>query len=198
MARPRVGIGLPLVALKGKPLVSLCSTLCTTDAEMASLVSEGAYIPYNRLLLRNLAVEQGCTHLFFMDHDVVYPPTTLTQLLAHDKDVVACHYNMKTTPRLSMAFDLEGDRIPLVEAEPGDWRLPQPGLFKLSAIGCGVMLIKLPIFEKLERPFFQVLIEGDDLIISEDVWFCERVRRAGFDVWCDPTIKVHHMGEAAY
>lgn len=190
MSRPRVGIGLPLVALKGKPLVSLCSTLCTTDAEMALLVTEGPYIPYNRLLLVNLAKEEKCEYLFFVDSDVVYPKDTLARLLAHDKDVVAGHYKMKTAPPMGMAFDLDGTRIP-IEAMPHT-------LFELGAIGCGCMLIKLHIFEKLERPFFQVRIEGDDLVVSEDVWFCDRVRRAGFQVWCDPTIELYHMGEAAY
>lgn len=190
MPRPRVGIGLPLVSLKGKPLVSLCSTLCTTDAEMALLVSEGPYIPYNRLLLVNLATEEHCDYLFFVDSDVVYPKDTLTRLLAHDKDVVAGHYHMKIMPPMGMAFDLHGDRIPLAS-------MPTE-CFQLGAIGCGCMLIKLHIFEKLERPWFQVRIEGDDLVVSEDVWFCDRVRRAGFEVWCDPTLTLYHMGEAAY
>lgn len=166
---------------------------------MALLVTEGAYIPFNRLLLVNLAKEQGCEYLFFVDHDVVYPTDTLTRLLAHDKDVVAAHYNVRSiAPPLGMAFDVAGERIPLIEYAPHDWRLPHTELFQVGGIGCGCMLIKLPIFDKLERPFFQIRIDGDEITVSEDLWFCNRVRRAGFELWCDPTLKCYHMGEAAY
>lgn len=196
--RPRIGIGLPLVALKSRPLVSLCSTLCTasTVADMALLVTEGAYIPYNRILLVQLAREEGCSHLFFMDHDVVYPNNTVQTLLAHDKDVVACHYNMKSdTPRMGMAFDPQtGARLPVTE----QGELSEKMLFEVGGIGCGCMLVKMSVFDKLETPWFNVQLEGEEIVRSEDLWFCDKVRRAGFSVWCDPTIRVWHMGEKAY
>jgi len=192
--KPRVGVAIPLVQLKAKPLVSLASTLCTTDAEMALLVTEGAYIPYNRILLVGLAREQKCTHIFFMDHDMYFGADTVTRLLAHDKDIVAAPYNMRSLPLTTTVILLDE------KGEKTDGELLPKELFRCEALGCGCMLIKIEVFEKIERPWFAIQIdpESNELVISEDVHFCNQARKAGYDVWCDPTIKVGHIGEAVY
>ncbi len=186
----RVGIGIPLVALRAKSLVSLCQNLIQTHAEMALLIVEGAYIQHNRALLVKHAREQGCTHLFFMDHDMVFPADTVDRLLAHDKDIVACAYNMRGRFPLESVVtlhDAAGQRVPDADL-PGE-------LFRCSSLGCGVMLIKIPVFERIAQPWFHLHIEGFDLLSTEDVWFCNQARQAGIDIWCDPTIPVQHQGE---
>lgn len=190
--RPRVGIAVPLVALKAKPLISLASALCTTNAQMSLLVTEGAYIPYNRILLVELAREWKCTHIFFMDHDQVFAEDTVTRLLAHDKDIVAAPYNMKQYPLQTtvILLDKNGKRRN---------KLPKK-MFTCEALGCGCMLVKMEVFDKIQFPWFQIYInpETRKLEMSEDVWFCNQARQAGYEIFCDPTIKVGHVGEAVY
>ena len=38
------------------------------------------------------------THLFFMDSDMTFPESTLSRLLAHDKDIVGGFYTVKVDP----------------------------------------------------------------------------------------------------
>jgi hypothetical protein len=191
---PRVGIGLPLVALKGKSLVSLCTNLVQTRAQMSLLIVEGAYIQLNRALLVKYAREQECTHIFFMDHDMAFPGDTIQRLLDRDKDVVGGAYNQRgVTPSLTTVFleGVDGERV------PGD-QLPKD-LFRCSALGTGCLLVKMSVFDRIASPWFNLeIINNVDLVQSEDVWFCNQVRKAHIDVWCDPTFAVGHVGEAIY
>jgi hypothetical protein len=189
----RVGIGLPLLSLKTRSLVTLCQNLIQTHAQMALLVVEGAYIQHNRALLVKHAREQRCTHLFFMDHDVFFPGDTVDRLLAHEKDIVAAPYNMRGVwPPQTMVF-LAGPDGQRTAAD----QFPKE-LFRCEALGCGCMLIRMAVFESIAAPWFALDVRDNELVSSEDVWFCNQARRAGFDIWCDPTIPVGHIGEWIY
>jgi GT2 family glycosyltransferase len=73
---------------------------------------------------------------------------------------------------------------------------------KVHGIGMGFVAIKQGVFEKLTRPWFQsVEVTMKDAetqkeftfpIMGEDISLCERIHRAGFDIWFDPTIRVEH------
>jgi hypothetical protein len=168
--------------------------LCTgsEEAEMCLLTTEGAYIPYNRTLLVGLAGDEKCSHIFFVDHDMWYSTDVLPRLLKHDKDIVAAPYNMRSLPLTTTVIRDGADR------PPSD-QLPQE-LFRCDAAGTGMMLIKMPVFEKIPMPWFNIVIDTEtkQLTVSEDVWFCNQARLSGFDIWCDGTIRVGHIGECIY
>ena len=71
---------------------------------------------------------------------------------------------------------------------------------KVGAIGFGFVCIKSGVFESLTRPWFQsaittIEVDGKDYtfpIIGEDISFCERARKNGYDIWFDPTVRVTH------
>src|SRR5210317_1806542 len=49
--------------------------------------SSGPIHEMRNVIIRN-AVAMGCSHLMFLDADMVYPPDTISKLLAHDLPVV--------------------------------------------------------------------------------------------------------------
>ena len=69
--------------------------------------------------------------------------------------------------------------------------------FTVDYTGFGWVLIKNGVFESLEYPWFapkmQVFESGavQDMC-GEDVSFCLDAKEAGFDIWCDPRIRVGH------
>lgn len=69
--------------------------------------------------------------------------------------------------------------------------------FTVDYTGFGWVLIKKGVFENLEYPWFapkmQVFESGavQDMC-GEDVSFCLDAKEAGFDIWCDPRIRVGH------
>jgi hypothetical protein len=64
-----------------------------------------------------------------------------------------------------------------------------------------MMLIKMHVFEKIERPYFaEPVWPGTDFPEGEDIYFIRRVREAGFQVWCDIDISktLGHIGSKEY
>lgn len=69
--------------------------------------------------------------------------------------------------------------------------------FTVDYTGFGWVLIQKGVFENLEYPWFapkmQVFESGavQDMC-GEDVSFCLDAKEAGFEIWCDPRIRVGH------
>ncbi len=69
--------------------------------------------------------------------------------------------------------------------------------FTVDYTGFGWVLIKKGVFENLEYPWFapkmQVFESGavQDMC-GEDVSFCLDAKEKGFEIWCDPRIRVGH------
>jgi len=192
---PRVGIGVPLVSMPAPSVITLCRLLIETrSARTDLLVVQGAYIQHNRSILAKLAREQGCTHLMYMDHDVVFPGDTIDKLLAHEKPVVGATYNMRGVEPPStcvVLLDEHGDKTP--------WEHLPKEPFRCEALPGGAMLVRMDVFDKIDRPWFAIQEdETGELSMSEDVWFCNRVRAAGMEIWCDPTIPTGHIGPKCY
>jgi hypothetical protein len=67
------------------------------------------------------------------------------------------------------------------------------------------MLIRMSVFDRLPKPWFNLVAVGDQLR-GEDYHFCESARAAGIEVWCDGDLsaelghigqKIHRLGELA-
>ena len=132
------------------------------------------------------------THLLFLDTDMKVEGDVVQKLMAHNKDVVGVNYNQRSLPLLStvrMRDKQSGDYM-VVTSTPDE-------LFECDALGAGCMLIKMSVFDIIEEPWFFYKYSKTKPT-GEDVWFCEQVKKAGLHVWCDPTIKVGHMGEYEY
>ena len=78
---------------------------------------------------------------------------------------------------------------------PGDTR----GLIACHGIHMACTLIKREVLEVVAEnnkeepnPWFG----SQASVFGEDVIFCRRAREAGFDVWCDPTVKCNHIGDS--
>ena len=69
--------------------------------------------------------------------------------------------------------------------------------FTVDYTGFGWVLIKKGVFENLEYPWFapkmQVFESGSvQDMCGEDVSFCLDAKEKGYDIWCDPRIRVGH------
>lgn len=140
------------------------------------------------------AIKNDCTHIWFSDDDMAYPPDALKRLLAHGKDIVGAAYSVRQVPK---AYVIE-----YAESVRSDEELDkQTELFKCNALGGGMLLIKTEVFEKVPQPHFGYKWTPEGAVkMSNDWFFCEKARQAGFEIWCDPllTQEVKHIGEWLY
>lgn len=98
----------------------------------------------NDIVARALAIEEKdpsarCSHVFFLDDDVLVHPDALLKLMAHDRDIVSGLYYAKTSvPQ------------PLVLMEQGLSKSWVPGdVVECWAHGMGLTLIKADVFRRL-------------------------------------------------
>src|SRR5438552_5615559 len=58
----------------------------------------GCYIHINRNKMVEQARREGCSHLLFVDTDVIFGPDAINKLIAADKDIVGGRYNKRGFP----------------------------------------------------------------------------------------------------
>ena len=125
------------------------------------------------------------THVFFLDDDVLITPSGLIALLAHDRPIVSGLYFAKTPVMQPLLF--EGPY------KGAAHRWPTNGIVECYAHGMGYTLIQTEVFRAIEPPWFQTT-EGawanDQEFKSqtEDVYFCEKAAKAGFQPCVDTAL----------
>lgn len=135
------------------------------------------------------ALENNCTHIFFMDDDMIFPPDTLMKLLVHDKPIVTALYLLRSFPHRPAFFDkaYPDGKCKFAPLVPG-----MTGLVKGVNAGLGAVLIKTEVFTRMEEPYVR-LGELDKDGWCDDVGFFNRCREVGYDVYCDLDTPVGHM-----
>lgn len=158
--------------------------LIKKDPDNVFLISFGTIIGNNRTLLVDQARMQLVSHILFIDSDMRFPANTIERLVAHDKDIVAANCKQRTQDQWTARVN--GEFISSVGKE---------GIEKVDTVGFGVMLIKLEVFLKIEKPYFANPYDGVKLI-GEDVFFCEMAHRKDIDIFIDHDLSqdVKHIG----
>ena len=159
---------------------------CAVSFMVASLV----YDSRNKLAAQ--AIVNGADYVMWFDSDMLFNPDTLERLMEHmkDKDIVGGLYFRRIPPYTPVAFQyFPAEDIGKVEFKGMDDVPSEP--VKVSGIGFGCLLMKTSVL-------IDVLSKEGDLFTpdgcGEDISFCNRARRCGYDIWLDPSIECGHVG----
>lgn len=194
--KPKIILALAVQdTVKTKLMLSLLCALREADFDYDVAVSMGCDLIGSRTRLVNMAIKMGGTHMLFLDHDMMLNPSPdmsgklidpITQALKADKDVIGAPYHFRSLPPKSTATPL---------SDISD----KSGLYRCQALGTGFMLIKMSVFDKIEKPWFNFGRNSEaELVYGEDTFFCQQVIKAGLEVWCDGSLNIGHLGEFEY
>lgn len=162
------------------------------------VITNESLIPRARNNIASTFLKSDYRNLMFIDGDIEFDPVDVAKLWNMDAPVSVGAYSMKRDDQPKAAW-LNGE-IVVIEDCP-----EEP--FSVDYAGTGFMLIHREVFEKLKSSvpeyendkwaFFQETYSslGE---LSEDYFFCEQVRKAGYEIICDPTIKLTHWGRKGY
>jgi len=64
------------------------------------------------------------------------------------------------------------------------------GLYRVDAIGFGCVLIRVSVFKKIEKPWFDWTVES-----GEDIYFCVQAKKHNIEIWADTNAVVGHLAE---
>jgi hypothetical protein len=167
-----------------------------SKTDIAIYTVQGTLIFDQRNKLAEVAVEDGCDYILWIDADMRFPKDTIERLIAHDKPIVGVNATTRTLPVKPTAKNLEID----FEAKTNSWYAVdsknKTGLEKVTAIGCGVMLVKKEVFMATKKPWFWFYQVPGDKVLGEDVHFCIAAFDAGYDTWVDHGLsnEIGHVG----
>lgn len=148
------------------------------------IFKQGSILHYNREEIVKTAIKLKCTHLLFVDTDMVFQKDAVLRLLERKKDVIGVNSFTHKEPSLPTAFMEDGQTGNLQRA---------------VHVATGFMLIDLKVFEKIKEPwFFWKSDENGQITMGEDYWFCSKAKEAGFEIWCDLSIPIGHIGNKIY
>lgn len=120
---------------------------------------------YMRREMIEQALKTDCTHVLFVDTDVIPPVNTVERLLQHDLPLVSGYY-----------CDTSGAPVNRLEGKAYLGK----GVEAVDVFSMGLSLIRRDVLEKIEYP------EPDQKYkFDADVEFCRLAKAAGFQPMCD-------------
>lgn len=139
------------------------------------------------------AISSGYTHLLMLDDDMTFPADTVDRLLNHEKPVVAANYCRK----------LPGKPVPLCMGLDGALleSTGKTGLEEVGFVGGGVVMVDVAAIKDIPAPHFCVLWDEDRKDYwGEDLFFCDKLRNAGVQIYVDHGLSqlVRHVGDYSY
>lgn len=158
----------------------------------------GSILANSRQSLVQSAIDNGATHILFIDSDQTFPPDLLHRLMKHKKQIVACNIATKVLPSTGTARLKSGTLgVPLCTTpETTD-------LVRVWRVGTGIMLINTNVFKRegMEKPWFsQYWSEELDAYVGEDWAFCEKLEQSGVSLYVDQEVsrEIGHIGKLNY
>jgi hypothetical protein len=176
-------------------LAQLYKTTSELGIETFLFYDSSTILLNQRERLLEQAKKVNSDYVLWIDSDMMFPSTTAVRLLEHNKDIVACNYTKRTKPLKTVAYTNLNDWDSWVPMEPQD------ELVKVEGVGMGCMLMKLDIFEKIQKPYFEFRYKEDTQdYFGEDFILLGKLREQGYDVYIDTVLSmdIKHLGIYAF
>ena len=189
----KICIGIPTNRqFKPQTVLSLANMIARWNFNYyITIPTEGFNTAENRNFIAAKAIQNDCTYILFSDDDMVYEPDVLGRLLAHDKDIVGGFYNARHQPTALI--------IEYIEKMTDEEAKAKKDIFQCNALGGGMLLVKTDVFKKITSPFFGYKWHDNGMVsMSNDWYFCEKAKQAGYEIWVDPTLKLGHLGDREF
>lgn len=180
-------------------MAMLTYTVKTTNYDIDLFTAQGTLIFDQRNNLVQSGIDIKADYILFMDADMRFPKDTLKRLLSHKKEIIGVNATTRAEPVSPTARNIQINEDGSVIFLPVYSNVKE-GIEVVDGIGCGIMLIKTSIFEKLEKPYFYFELLKKNKLLGEDIYFCIKARDAGIDTWVDHDLskEIKHIGQYVY
>ncbi len=170
------------------------------DDDILHSIHQSAFLVEARNKIVKDLLEQGATHIVFVDTDMRVPQTFLNDLMAHDLPVVAANCAKRRRPISATARKENPDdptKLDPVWPDPAK----REGVEQVAVVGAAVMCIKREVFFELPYPWFNTpWNEADQGFVGEDLFFCAQLRDNNIPLFIDHGVSwgVGHVGQYVY
>lgn len=138
------------------------------------------------------AINEGYTHVLWLDADMIFNPDLLDDLMFSGKDFVTGLACSRRPPFVLCVFSH-------VSAEKGCRYFELPDVpeetFEIQGCGFACVLISVEILRDVMTTYKTCFLP--EKIFGEDVAFCVRARQLGHRIFCEPSVRLGHIGHNA-
>ena len=168
-------------------LTKLIRRLDADEIDFEVIYQGGTLVYVGRDKLAKMAIDQGFTHILWLDSDMIFNEDLLENLMLSGKSFVTGIAHARRAPHVSCIFN---EIWPAVDRWEGH-DYPK-GTFKIGGCGFACVLMETKVAEKVYTingtAFFPMKELGEDLA------FCKRARDAGIELWAEPRVWLGHIG----
>lgn len=141
------------------------------------------YIARNKLACK--AVNEGFTHVLWLDSDMVFHEKIVEDLMDNGKEMVCGAFVSRRPPYGACIYSsIERNKIEKVK----DFGLTP---FRVDGCGFACVLTTVELLQAVLQKYGTTFQPTD--YYGEDLAFCWRVKSIGREIWCDPTVRVGHI-----
>jgi hypothetical protein len=146
----------------------------------------GTLVYVARARLAHYAMNEGFTHVLWLDSDMTFGPDIVDDLLFCGKDMVCGAFVMRRPqwgPCVYTSINEDGslEKVREFGTEP----------FRVAGCGFATVLTKVDLLKAVYNVFGTTFKPMDHL--AEDLAFCWRVNEIGGEIWCEPTVRPGHI-----
>lgn len=190
---------------KGETVATLMNLAAQATAysgrSPAIILPQTAFVDKSRNLAWDVARKMGVDWLLFVDSDVALisdAQNILAGMIEQDRDMLSGLYVDRAFPYRAHVYQFAPYGVQNIADYPSD-------PFRAQAVGAGFLLISKRVMEAFTPEFcaewgqpFNFLNYGLPNELREDVAFCWRVQKLGFELWVDPRIALAHVGKMPF
>lgn len=154
--------------------------------DIRTLVLSGSLIFEARERLADFAIQNGYDHVLWLDSDTMFPSTLLIDMMAQDKDILTGVVAARRPPYYPCVYLSNGEKLEPVKDFDGH-------VIRVDSCGFGAILMKTEVLERMFEEFhtcFQPILG-----YGEDLSFCIRAKKLGYEIYADPNIDIGHIGK---
>lgn len=168
-----------------RSLMDLTGWLNENNIHYEVKILAGTLVHIARDRLASHAVVNKFDEVLWIDDDMVFDRHLYEDLKESGKDICCGLFISRHSPYMSCLFS-SLDPVERVNDVPGD-------VFRVEACGFGAILMKAKVLEDVMNNHHGMCFVPDQKF-GEDVAFCNRAKTCGYEIWCDPTVRVGHVG----
>ena len=192
----RILLGMPCVReIPTKTVISLLQTVQKGVVE--PMLVEGSLIYDSRDAIARYAVDNDYDYVLYADSDMMFGAEDLKRLVAHDVGICSGLYVTRRGENTNVCYSK------IITRRRFPFRSPQlivdtqtSGYAPVAAVGFGFCLIKCSVLKSMFKRYKSLFepFKG----VGEDIAFCIRAKKCGYQVFVDRDVKLGHIGEKVY
>ena len=170
-----------------KCLNALILHLARNNVNFDVFINNGTLVHVARDKIACKAINEGFTHVLWLDSDMIFYPEVFDDLMDTRKDFVCGIFFARRKPHSSCLFK-QIDDISHIE-RIDDFPL---GVFEIEACGFGCVLTATEVLKHVQTTYQTCFTPMASW--GEDLAFCKRARGLGHRIFADSHVQIGHIG----